>query len=93
MKAIWKDKVLAESGDTIIIEGNHYFPPESLKTEFFRTSSKLTTCHWKGLASYYDIVIDSEVNEDSAWYYPEPKEAAKEIGNYVSFWKGVKIAQ
>lgn len=93
MKAIWKNTILAESNETILIEGNHYFPPESIKKEHFRKSNKHTTCPWKGEASYYDIVVDQEVNSDSAWYYPEPKEAAKQIKDYVAFWRGVVITE
>ena len=93
MKAIWKNTVLAESNKTIVIEGNHYFPPESIKKEHFRESNKHTTCPWKGESSYYDIVVDQEVNSDSAWYYPEPKEAAKQIKDYVAFWRGVVITE
>jgi uncharacterized protein (DUF427 family) len=91
MKAIWKDVVLAESDDTIVVEGNHYFPTESIKREYFRESSTHTICSWKGVASYYDIVVNGEVNKDAAWYYPEPREAAKHIKNYVAFWRGVKV--
>ncbi|WP_295385884.1 DUF427 domain-containing protein [uncultured Thiodictyon sp.] len=92
MKATWKDAVLAESGDTVAIEGNQYFPAESIDRQYFRESSKHTACPWKGEASYYDIVVDGETNKDAAWYYPEPKDAAKEIKGRVAFWKGVKVA-
>jgi uncharacterized protein (DUF427 family) len=91
MKAIWNDTVLAESGDTVIVEGNHYFPPESIKNEYFRKSNTHTTCHWKGEASYFDVVVNGKANEDAAWYYPEPSEAAREIKSYVAFWKGVQV--
>jgi uncharacterized protein (DUF427 family) len=91
MKAVWNDSVLAESDNTIVIEGNDYFEPGSIKREHFRESDKHTTCPWKGLASYYDIVVDGEVNKDAAWYYPEPKEAASQIKDYVAFWKGVSV--
>jgi uncharacterized protein (DUF427 family) len=91
VKAVWKNVTLAESNDTIIIENNHYFPPESVKKEYLQESQMHSTCPWKGEASYYDIVIDGDVNKDAAWYYPEPKEAAKPIKNYVAFWKGVEI--
>lgn len=91
MKAIWKDKILAESDETIIIEGNHYFPPGSIKRESFKDSDTHTTCPWKGEASYYHINVNGEINNDAAWFYPEPKEAAKEIRNYVAFWKGVDV--
>ena len=91
MKATWNGQVLAESDDTIVVEGNHYFPPDSLHREFFRDSDTHTTCPWKGLASYLDVVVDGNANRDAAWYYPEPKEAAKQITGYVAFWKGVSI--
>jgi len=91
MKATWHDAVLAESDDTVVIEGNHYFPPESIQREHFRESSTHSTCPWKGEASYYDVVVNGEVNKDAAWYYPQPKEAAKNIEGRVAFWKGVKV--
>jgi uncharacterized protein (DUF427 family) len=91
MKAIWQDTIIAESDKTIQVEGNQYFPPEAINKEFFRTSSTHTTCSWKGVASYYDVVVGSETNKDAAWYYPEPKDAAKEIKGYIAFWKGVKV--
>ena len=91
MKAIWNDATLAESDGTISIEGNHYFPPESIKKEYIKQSDSHTTCPWKGEASYYSIVVNEEVNNDAGWYYPEPKEAVKEIKNYVAFWKGVEV--
>ncbi len=91
MKALWKDVVLAESSETIEIEGNQYFPPDSLKMEYFKESDTHSTCPWKGFASYYSIVVAGEENTDAAWYYPEPKEAAKEITGYAAFWKGVEI--
>ena len=91
MKAIWNDTVVAESDKTVVVEGNHYFPPEAIKTNYFQQSSTHTTCPWKGEASYYNVVVDGEANKDAAWYYPEPKPAAKEIANRVAFWKGVTI--
>jgi uncharacterized protein (DUF427 family) len=91
MRAIWRDTVLAESGDTIVVEGNHYFPPETLRRELFRPSATHTTCSWKGEASYYDVVIGDAVNADAAWYYPQTKEAAKNIEGRVAFWKGVQV--
>jgi uncharacterized protein (DUF427 family) len=91
MKAVWKGAVLADSHDTIVVEGNHYFPPESINPKYFRPSSNQTTCPWKGLASYYHVEVDGEVNRDAAWFYPEPKEAANKIKNYVAFWKGVEV--
>lgn len=91
MKAIWNDQVIAESNNTIVIENNHYFPKESVRTDLLRESSTHTTCPWKGLASYYNIEAGGQTNKDAAWYYPEPKDAAKQIAGYVAFWKGVKI--
>jgi uncharacterized protein (DUF427 family) len=91
MKAVWNGAILAESDDTIVVEGNHYFPAESLNKEFFQATQTHTTCPWKGQASYYDVVVNGEINKDAAWYYPETKEAAANIKNYVAFWKGVKV--
>ena len=93
MKAIWHDTVLAESDETVVVEGNHYFPASAIKRDYFRESSKHTTCPWKGLASYYDVVVDGEVNADAAWYYPEPKPAAQEIKDRVAFWRGVQVVE
>ena len=91
MKATWRDAVLAESERTVVVEGNHYFPSESLHREHLRQSGTHTTCSWKGEASYYDVVVGGEVNRDAAWYYPDPKEAAREIRGHVAFWKGVQV--
>ena len=91
MKAIWNGTTLAESGETVIVEGNHYFPAASPRNEHFRSSDTHTACHWKGEASYFDIVVGEQVNKDAAWYYPEPFEAAKQIKDRVAFWKGVEI--
>lgn len=91
MKAIWNEQVIAESDKTINIEGNHYFPSDTIKKEFFKTSTTNSTCPWKGVASYYSLEVGGQVNKDAAWHYPEPKPAAKEIGGYVAFWKGVKV--
>ena len=91
MKAIWKGQLIAESDDTIVIEGNHYFPPNDIKKEFFADSEAQTTCPWKGLASYYTIKVNGDENPDAAWYYPEISDLAKQIEGYVAFWKGVKI--
>ena len=93
MKAIWNDAVIAESDETVVVEGNHYFPAESVKTEFLQPSSTHTTCPWKGEASYYDVVVNGETNTDSAWYYPEPKVAAAEIKDRIAFWKGVMVEE
>jgi uncharacterized protein (DUF427 family) len=93
MKALWNSTLLAESDDTIVVEGNHYFPAESIKTEYFGLSLTHTSCPWKGEASYYSVTVDGQVNKDAAWYYPEPKPAAAEIKNRVAFWRGVKVEQ
>lgn len=91
VKAIWNGQVIAESDDTVVVEGNHYFPAESVKREFLRDSSTHTTCPWKGLASYYSLEVDGRLNKDAAWYYPKPKEAAKQIQGHIAFWRGVKV--
>ena len=91
MKATWKGAVLAESDDTVVVEGNHYFPPDSVKREHFRESEKHTVCPWKGSASYYDVIVGGETNKDAAWYYPQPKDAARQIKDRVAFWRGVKV--
>lgn len=92
MIATWNGVTLAESDDTVVVEGNHYFPPESVRMEYLRPTDKHTECPWKGTASYYDIVVDGETNEGGAWYYPEPKEAARQIAGRVAFWHGVSVA-
>jgi uncharacterized protein (DUF427 family) len=91
MKATWRGTTLAESDDTVVVEGNHYFPADSIKPEHFKESQTHTVCPWKGTASYYDVVVDDEVNKDAAWYYPDPKEAAANIKDHVAFWKGVVV--
>lgn len=93
MKAYWNDTVIAESDQTIIIEGNHYFPPDSIKEEFFTPSETHTVCHWKGTASYYTLKVGDKENADAAWYYPETSELARNIKGYVAFWKGVKVLE
>ena len=90
-KAVWNDAVLAESDDTIVVEGNHYFPPESVKREFFDDSDTHTSCHWKGTASYYDVVVNGQTNSNAAFYYPDPSTAAADIKDYVAFWRGVRV--
>jgi uncharacterized protein (DUF427 family) len=90
-KAIWNNAVLAESDKTIVVEGNHYFPPDAVHTEFFNSSSTHTICSWKGTASYYDVVVDGQLNKDAAWFYPDPKDAANKISGYVAFWHGVQV--
>lgn len=91
MKAIWKDIVLAESDQTIVIEGNHYFPHDAIKKEFFRKTDTKTICGWKGVANYFSVIVNGNTNNDCAWYYPEPTKDAEKIKNHVAFWKGVKI--
>lgn len=91
MKAIWNGQTIAESDNTIVVESNHYFPQESLNKEYFKETEYKTTCPWKGLASYYSLEVDGETNANAAWYYPEPKDAAKQITNHVAFWKGVQV--
>jgi uncharacterized protein (DUF427 family) len=91
MKATWHGTTLAESNDTVVVEGNHYFPASSIKRAFFHDSATHTICPWKGEASYHDISVNGTVNKDAAWYYPEPKEAAANIKGRVAFWKGVVI--
>ncbi len=91
-KAVWNGTVIAESDETVVVEGNHYFPPQSVRTELFQPNDRTTACHWKGLASYYDIAVDGDVNRAAAWYYPEPLEKASEIKDYVAFWKGVTVS-
>jgi uncharacterized protein (DUF427 family) len=93
MKAKWNGKVIAESNETIDVEGNQYFPPQVMKNEFFKDSSHSSTCHWKGKAHYYHVEVDGKINEDSAWYYPQPKEAANKIKDYVAFWKGIEVTE
>ena len=91
MKTIWKGQVLAESNDTIVVEGNHYFPAESVNMTFFEPSDTHTVCHWKGTASYYHVTVEGSTNEDAAWFYPEVYELAKNIQGRVAFWKGVEV--
>lgn len=91
MKAIWNDKVIAESNATVFIEGNHYFPVSSVNSEYLNDSQTHTVCAWKGTASYYNIQVDDMDNPDAAWYYPDPTEAAQPIKDHIAFWKGVQI--
>ncbi len=93
MKAIWNNQIIAESNDTIVVEGNYYFPEISVKREFFAPSETHTVCGWKGTASYYDVVVDGETNKDAAWFYPDTLPGAKIIENYVAFWKGVQVVE
>lgn len=90
-KAIWNGTVLAESDQTEVVEGNHYFPPESIHREYFQASDHHTVCGWKGTASYYDIVVNGKTNAQAAWYYPAPKPEAANIKDHIAFWKGVDV--
>jgi uncharacterized protein (DUF427 family) len=90
-RAIWKGAVIAQSNRTEVVEGNQYFPPDAVKREHLRESSTHSVCPWKGTASYYDVVVGDQVNKDAAWYYPTPKEAARQIANHVAFWHGVTV--
>ena len=90
-RATWNDVVLAESADTVVVEGNQYFPLADVRQEHLRSSDSHTTCHWKGLASYYDVVVGDKVNRDAAWYYPDPSRAAERIRGRIAFWHGVKV--
>lgn len=90
-KAMWQGAVLAESDDTVVVEGNHYFPADTVNWDLFQPSDTRTVCPWKGTASYHSVVVDGAVNADAAWYYPEPKDAAAEIEDRVAFWKGVTV--
>ena len=90
-RAVWEGAVLAESADCVIVEGNSYFPAEAVRTEYLEPSTTTTVCPWKGTAHYYDVIVDGKRNADAAWYYPEPKDAAREIKDRVAFWHGVKV--
>lgn len=93
MKATWNGATIAESNNTVVVEGNHYFPADAINNEYFQSSETHTVCGWKGTASYYDIVVNGEKNKDAAWYYPDAKPDAKNIEGYVAFWKGVKVTE
>ena len=90
-KAIWNGAVIAESDHCEVVEGNQYFPPDAIKQEYFQASNTHSTCPWKGVASYYDVVVEGQVNKDAAWYYPEPKSAASNIKDHIAFWRGVTV--
>jgi uncharacterized protein (DUF427 family) len=92
VKAVWNGATIAESANTVVVEGNHYFPKDSVAADRLKPSATQTTCPWKGVAHYYSIVVDGAENTDAAWYYPEPKSAAAQIRERVAFWKGVKVA-
>ena len=91
MRAIWNETVLAESDDTVVVEGNHYFPPDSVNWAYFNASDTTSVCPWKGTASYHSVVVNGQENTDAAWYYPEPKPAAADIRDRVAFWKDVEV--
>ncbi len=93
VRAIWNGAVLAESDATVVLEGNHYFPASDVRDEFFESSSTTTVCPWKGTASYRSVVVDGKRNPDAAWYYPDPKDAAREIAGRLAFWNGVTVEQ
>ncbi|HMO81371.1 MAG TPA: DUF427 domain-containing protein [Pyrinomonadaceae bacterium] len=93
MKAIWNGATLAESNETVVVEGNHYFPADSINKDHFQPSETHTVCGWKGTASYYDVVVNGETNKDAAWYYPAAKEDAKNIEGHIAFWKGVQVVE
>ena len=92
MKAEWNGEVIAESDNTVVVEGKHYFPPDSVRQEYLQSSSTTTVCPWKGTAHYYSVVVEGKENRDAAWYYPSPKEAAAEIKDHVAFWRGINVA-
>ena len=93
MKALWENTVVAQSNETIVVEGNHYFPPDSIDPACFAPSDTHTTCHWNGVASYYHVKVGGKVNADAAWFYPEPSTAANSIRNYIAFWRGVTVVE
>ena len=90
-KAVWNGTVLAESDDTVVVEGNHYFPVDSINSDYFSDSDSHTVCHWKGVASYYDVEVDGQTNPGAAFFYPDPSEAAAMIKDRVAFWRGVRV--
>ena len=93
MKAVWNNHVIAESDDTVFIEGNHYFPRTAVKESFLESSEMTSFCPWKGIANYYHLIVDGKENPDAAWYYKEPKDAAREIANRIAFWRGVEVVE
>ncbi|MBW6479745.1 MAG: DUF427 domain-containing protein [Bacteroidales bacterium] len=93
MKAIWNNQVIAESNDTVVVEGNHYFPANSVKEDYLKDSEHTSTCPWKGNARYYHLAVDGKTNENAAWYYPQPKDAAASIKGRIAFWKGVRVTE
>lgn len=93
MKALWNSVVVAESDATVVVEGNHYFPPDAVRRDYLLTSQTHTTCPWKGVASYYTLEVEGKRNENAAWYYPNPSTAARQIAGYIAFWKGVQVIE
>ena len=93
MKATWNGAIVAESDDTVVVEGNHYFPEDALQKQFFKPSGHTSMCPWKGTANYYSLEVDGQLNENAAWYYAEPKEAATNIRGRIAFWKGVAVTE
>ena len=93
VQAIWNGQVIAESDDTVVVEGNHYFPPDAVKQEFLKESDHHTVCGWKGTASYYTLEVDGETNPDAAWYYPDAKPEAEKVKGRIAFWKGVEVKE
>jgi uncharacterized protein (DUF427 family) len=91
--ATWNGKVIAQSTNTVVVEGNHYFPPQDVRSEYLKDSSHTSVCHWKGTASYYTLVVDGAENPEAAWYYPEPKPAAEQIRDRIAFWHGVEVTE
>ena len=91
IQATWNDVVLAQSDTTVVVEGNHYFPPDAVKWEYFKPSTHTTVCGWKGLANYHDIEVNGERNPNAAWYYADPKPEAEQVRGRIAFWKGVKV--
>ena len=91
MQAVWNNAVVADSADTVVVEGNHYFPAAAIVAKYFEASDHHSVCPWKGTASYYTLVVDGKRNENAAWYYADPKDAAKEIRGRIAFWKGVQV--
>jgi len=92
-RAVWNGVVLAESDNCEVVEGNQYFPPDAVNGTYLRKSETHTVCSWKGTASYYDVVVNEQTNKDAAWYYPHPKDAAKQITGYIAFWRGVQVTE
>lgn len=93
MKAMWNGQIVAESDQTVVVEGNHYFPQSAIKQEFFTETEKHSTCPWKGVASYYTVAVDGKTNADSAWFYPDPKADASHIKDHVAFWRGIEVTE